>query len=49
MAYFRGPFKCQISPRFHHEFALIYHAKHHVLRTKIRKNPLKNEGIATQI
>src|SRR6266550_8330716 len=39
---FRGSFAWSFPPHFHHESTIIYHAKHHVLRTQFRKNPFKN-------
>jgi hypothetical protein len=39
---FRGSLAWHLPPRFHHDFARIHHAKHHVLRTQILKNPSKN-------
>jgi hypothetical protein len=43
LVHFRGPFYVVFSPRFHHKFVHIYHAKHHVLHTQFLKNPLKNK------
>jgi hypothetical protein len=39
---FRSAFAWHPPPHFHHDFARIHHAKHHVLRTQILKDPCKN-------
>lgn len=45
---FHRPVCVHFSPRFHHDFARIYHAKYHHLRTRFPRNPLKNEEIPMQ-